>query len=44
MLRYWLNYLNKKADAKLSGLFWAFRKWKYTDVDRVNELESMTKP
>lgn len=42
--RYWLNYLNKKADTNTSGLYWVFKKWKYSDLDRLNGLESMTKP
>ncbi|CDW80517.1 UNKNOWN [Stylonychia lemnae] len=39
-----LDLLNKKLDPRLSVLQFAFRKWKYGDLERFNQLSQMTKP
>ena len=35
--------MNKMADRKTSDLYWAFKKWKYVDLDRMKKLGSKTK-
>lgn len=36
--------MNNKVDIKKSGIFWAFQKWKYRDIERYNKLNKLTKP